>query len=216
MAPRRWSGARGRGRRRRVVATGGETPVKAAAQDPARATAAVERTDLVDRENLSGTLAYADTGTLASAAAGTLTALRDPGSVVTRGHSLYDVDGVRRVPLYGTLPAWRDFAPGMTDGDDVRQLERNLRALGYDPGDVDRDWDWETTEAVEQVPARPRPRISSRSRAFTPGRPRSATQTTGNSSPLARWIVINRTASSPSDSSAASPSRASARSWSTA
>ena len=43
-------------------------------------------------------------------------------------------------------------------------------------------------------------------------RPRSATHTTGNSSPFARWIVISRTASRPSDSSAASPSRASARS----
>ena len=38
----------------------------------------------------------------------------------------------------------------MTDGEDVRQLERNLRALGYDPGDVDDDWDWETTDAVQQ------------------------------------------------------------------
>ena len=85
------------------------------------------------------------------AAAGTLTALRDPGSVVTRGHSLYSVDDEPAAFLfYGTLPAWRDFAPGMTDGDDVRQLERNLRALGYDPGDVDRDWTWETTDAVEQ------------------------------------------------------------------
>ena len=44
--------------------------------------------------------------------------------------------------LYGALPAWRDFASGMTDGEDVRQLERNLRALGYDPGTVDDDWDW--------------------------------------------------------------------------
>ena len=41
-----------------------------------------------------------------------------------------------------------------------------------------------------------------------PWRPRSATQTTGNSRPLARWIVISRTASRPSHSSAASPSRA--------
>src|SRR6476619_7426281 len=134
-----------------VVATGGETPVTAAAQGPARATAAVERTDLVDRESIAGTLGYADTSTLASAAAGTLTALRDPGTIVTRGHSLYSVDDVPAAFLfYGTLPAWRDFAPGMTDGDDVRQLERNLRALGYDPGDVDRDWTWETTDAVEQ------------------------------------------------------------------
>ena len=134
-----------------VAAGGGEDRVAAAQPGPARATASVERTDLVDRENLSGTLGYADAGTLVCAATGTLTALRDPGTVVTRGHSLYDVDDEPGAFLfYGTLPAWRDFAPGMTDGDDVRQLERNLRALGYDAGDVDRDWDSDTTEAVEQ------------------------------------------------------------------
>jgi peptidoglycan hydrolase-like protein with peptidoglycan-binding domain len=134
-----------------IVATGGETPVKAAAQSPSRATASVERTDLVDRDSISGTLGYADVTTLGSAASGTLTSLRDPGSVITRGHSFYDVDNVPAAFLfYGSLPAWRDFEPGMTDGDDVRQLERNLRALGYDPGDVDRDWTWETTDAVEQ------------------------------------------------------------------
>ena len=71
--------------------------------------------------------------------------------MITRGHSLYAVDDVPAAfLLYGALPAWRDFAPGMTDGDDVRQLERNLRALGYDPGDVDGDWDAETTDAVER------------------------------------------------------------------
>jgi peptidoglycan hydrolase-like protein with peptidoglycan-binding domain len=134
-----------------VVATGGETPVKAASPGAARATATVERTDLVDRATVAGTLGYADTSTLVCAATGTLTALRDPGSVIGRGHSLYSVDDEPAAfVFYGTLPAWRDFAPGMTDGDDVRQLERNLRALGYDPGDVDRDWTWETTDAVEQ------------------------------------------------------------------
>ena len=41
----------------------------------------------------------------------------------------------------------------MEDGEDVRQLERNLRALGADPdGDltVDDEWDWATTAAVER------------------------------------------------------------------
>jgi peptidoglycan hydrolase-like protein with peptidoglycan-binding domain len=52
--------------------------------------------------------------------------------------------------LYGSLPAWRDFAPGMTDGEDVEQLERNLKALGHSPGDVDGDWDSDTTAAVKR------------------------------------------------------------------
>jgi peptidoglycan hydrolase-like protein with peptidoglycan-binding domain len=70
--------------------------------------------------------------------------------VIGRGHSLYDVnDKPAAFLLYGALPAWRDLTPGMTDGEDVRQLERNLRALGYDPGTVDDDWDYNTTAAVE-------------------------------------------------------------------
>jgi hypothetical protein len=134
-----------------ALAAGGQAPRAAAQSGSSRATASVERADLVDRENISGTLGYADPATLVSAAAGVLTRLRDPGSVVTRGHSLYDIDDEHAAfLLYGSLPAWRDFAPGMTDGADVKQLERNLRALGYDPGEVDGDWDWETTDAVEE------------------------------------------------------------------
>jgi peptidoglycan hydrolase-like protein with peptidoglycan-binding domain len=118
------------------------------------ASASVERRDLVDRDNVDGTLGYADESTLVAGAAGTLTGLRDPGDIVTRGHSLYDVDDAPAAfLLYGPLPAWRDFAPGMDDGEDVRQLERNLRALGHDPDhdmDVDDHWDWATTAAVER------------------------------------------------------------------
>jgi hypothetical protein len=133
-----------------VVAGGGEAPVRAAEPTVTRATATVERRDLVDREDLEGTLGYADQGTLAAGIAGTLTSLRDAGSTVTRGHSLYAVDGAAAAfLLYGELPAWRDFNSSMSDGEDVRQLERNLRALGYDPGDVNDDWSWKTTEAVE-------------------------------------------------------------------
>jgi peptidoglycan hydrolase-like protein with peptidoglycan-binding domain len=132
---------------------GGHAPASAAASPPGdRAT--VERRNLVDRESVQGTLGYADTGTLAAGTAGTITALRDAGAVVTRGHSLYDIDGKPAAwLLYGALPAWRDFAPGMSDGADVRQLERNLRALGDDPDgdmDVDDHWDWATTAAVER------------------------------------------------------------------
>jgi multidrug efflux pump subunit AcrA (membrane-fusion protein) len=127
---------------------GGTAPDPAAAPS---ATASVERRDLVDRDTVSGTLGYADSGTLAAGAAGTITRLRKEGSVVRRGRSLYSLDGHPAAwLLYGELPAWRDLEPGMTDGADVRQLERNLRALGYEPGDVDGHWDADTTAAVER------------------------------------------------------------------
>ena len=134
-----------------LIGTGGSgrpEPAKAAASSGP--TTAVERRDLVDRDSLDGTLGYDAEGTLNAGAAGVLTRLPDPGSVITRGHSLYDLDNEPAAFLmYGALPAWRDLTPGMTDGEDIRQLERNLRALGYDPGTVDDDWDSDTTDAVE-------------------------------------------------------------------
>ena len=136
-----------------VALGGGDDPGTAAASSPSvGATATVERRDLVDREDLDGTLGYAGDGTLVAGAAGTITSLRAPGAVVRRGASLYGLDGAPAAwLLYGRLPAWRDFAPGMSDGADVRQLERNLVALGHDPDgdiDVDETWDWATSAAV--------------------------------------------------------------------
>jgi peptidoglycan hydrolase-like protein with peptidoglycan-binding domain len=134
-----------------VLLIGGDEAPRAQEPTASRATAAVERLDLVDRESLSGTLGYAEPGTLGAGVSGTLTALRDPGTIVTRGHSLYEVDGKPAAfLLYGSKPAWRDFSPWMTDGEDVRQLERNLRALGHKPGTVDDDWDSDTTAAVKR------------------------------------------------------------------
>jgi peptidoglycan hydrolase-like protein with peptidoglycan-binding domain len=137
-----------------ILADGGNSSGASRASTTASATAAVERRDLVDRETVDGTLGYADASQLRAGSAGTLTAIRESGSVVRRGRSLYDVDDEPGAwLLYGSLPAWRDFAPGMSDGEDVRQLERNLRALGHDPdGDmnVDDDWTWATTAAVKR------------------------------------------------------------------
>jgi multidrug efflux pump subunit AcrA (membrane-fusion protein) len=73
---------------------------------------------------------------------------------VRRGDPLYDLDDAPAAWLmYGSLPAWRDLNSWMSDGDDVRQLERNLRALGYDPDHemtIDDDWTSATTAAVER------------------------------------------------------------------
>ena len=139
-----------------IAVLGGDDPGAPAAARAATVgeTASVERRDLVDRDEVNGTLGYAGAGTLVAGAAGTLTSLRAAGAVVGRGEALYELDDAPAAFLfYGRLPAWRDFTPWMDDGEDIRQLERNLRALGDDPyGDltVDDEWDWATTAAVER------------------------------------------------------------------
>ena len=49
--------------------------------------------------------------------------------------------------LQGNVPAYRDMAPGM-HGEDVRQLERALLRMGFDPGRVDGHYDRQTADAV--------------------------------------------------------------------
>jgi peptidoglycan hydrolase-like protein with peptidoglycan-binding domain len=136
-----------------VLGAGGEPAPVRAAESPAT-TATVERRDLVDRDVVQGTLGYADTSTLAASATGTITRMPEPGTLVRRGRALYDADDAPAAwLLYGDLPAWRDFNSWMSDGEDVRQLERNLRALGYDPDHdmtIDDDWTSATTAAVER------------------------------------------------------------------
>ena len=111
--------------------------------------AAVERRDLVDRQDVDGTLGFSDATKAVAPAAGTITRLRDEGDTVTRGRSLMSIDAKATAwVLYGTIPMYRDLGPGVSDGRDVRQLERNLEALGYDPGTVDDHWTAATTDAV--------------------------------------------------------------------
>jgi peptidoglycan hydrolase-like protein with peptidoglycan-binding domain len=113
-------------------------------------TATVERRDLVEHETLSGTLGYADPRSVYAAGQGVVTALRQAGATVTRGHALYWVDGDPVTLLYGSTPLWRRLDPRSTDGPDIRQLERNLVALGYGSNlDVDDDWTAATTAAVK-------------------------------------------------------------------
>jgi hypothetical protein len=51
--------------------------------------------------------------------------------------------------LQGKSPVFRDITPGVT-GDDVRQLEKALKRLGYDPGIIDGVYDQKTSRAVRQ------------------------------------------------------------------
>jgi peptidoglycan hydrolase-like protein with peptidoglycan-binding domain len=126
---------------------------QADSSNQAGATATVERRDLVQHETVDGTLGYADVSSLYAPAIGTVTALRDPGSVVRRGQALYWLDGKPVTLMYGRVPMWRLLDARSADGPDIRQLERNLVALGHDPNDaveVDDEWDSATTAAVKR------------------------------------------------------------------
>jgi multidrug efflux pump subunit AcrA (membrane-fusion protein) len=135
-------------------AAGGDSGTSGAAAAAApRATATVQRRDLVQHETVDGTLGFGDTRTLYAPAMGTVTALRDPGSVVRRGQALYWLGGEPVTLMYGVLPMWRRLDRFSEGGRDIRQLERNLVVLGYDPGggiQVDDEWDSATTAAVKR------------------------------------------------------------------
>jgi peptidoglycan hydrolase-like protein with peptidoglycan-binding domain len=96
------------------------------------ATATVTRTDLSSITQLSGTLGYAGSYSVAAQGrGGTITAVPRPGQVLRRGQVVYEVDSRPVYLFYGARPEWRTLALGVTDGPDVRQLEQNLTALGY-------------------------------------------------------------------------------------
>lgn len=116
-------------------------------------TANVERRDLVETETLDGTLGFVDQRPLMAGLNGTLTAVPDEGTRIRRGGTLYEIDGRPVRLLSGNIPQWRSFESGMDDGRDVRQLERNLVALGYDPDgdiDVDEQFDKATEAAIKR------------------------------------------------------------------
>jgi peptidoglycan hydrolase-like protein with peptidoglycan-binding domain len=137
------------------------------------ATALVIRTDLSARQLVVGTLGYQGFFTVASESGGIITWLPAAGDIVRQGQPLFAVDGQPVTLLYGSLPAWRAFSPGMTAGRDVRQLQRDLAALGFDPGPADGVFGWGTILAVQRWQqargATPTGTIPLGSVAFLPG-----------------------------------------------
>lgn len=131
-----------------ALALGGGSGTRPASE-PATATADVVRTDLADRTDVDGTLGYSGDYTVAGGGGGRLTWLPAEGATIRRGHRVYGVDG-HGVPLfYGATPLWRVLRSGVSSGADVRELERNLSALGYGDGmTVDTHFTTATAAAV--------------------------------------------------------------------
>jgi len=116
-----------------------------------RETAEVTRTDLAEETKLRGTLGYGDSKVIGSTGQGTITALPEPGTVISQGESMWQVDDhAGPALLYGKLPMWRALRSGVDDGADVAQLEQNLTDLGFGADlTVDNEFDKQTTAAIK-------------------------------------------------------------------
>lgn len=113
-----------------VVVEHDRAPVTAPTSVPT-GTATIVRTNLATTFQANGDLGYAGGYSIANEANGTYTGLPAVGAVLTRGQTLYEVDGRPVVLCYGARPEWRDLALGVPDGPDVAQLKQNLIALGH-------------------------------------------------------------------------------------
>jgi peptidoglycan hydrolase-like protein with peptidoglycan-binding domain len=114
------------------------------------ATAEITRGDVIDTESVDGKLTYADERSLAAATSGVVTWAPAEGATITRGKPLLKVNGKPVTLMYGSLPLYRTLRQGIDDGRDVKQLESNLKALGYgDNMTADNEFTAATAEAVK-------------------------------------------------------------------
>lgn len=125
-----------------LVATSGAEPATPAGQAAPANTAPVERGGLSALVSQSGTLTYSARSdgspyVVINRAGGTYTQLPENGDRVGCGDVLYRVDDEPVLLLCGTVPSYRDLTVG-DEGQDVRQLNRNLHQLGRD-GDARPD-----------------------------------------------------------------------------
>jgi hypothetical protein len=135
-----------------LAAGGGGSGSGSASGVTATGGAVVQRRHLVAIDTEAGTLGYTKPRTLYNRLSGTVTWLPAAGQIIEPGKALSRVNGKPIVLIDGQAPAWRDLGPGI-HGPDVRELNRNLVALGYDPDHaiaIDAAWQAATTDAVNR------------------------------------------------------------------
>ncbi|GGT25403.1 MULTISPECIES: peptidoglycan-binding domain-containing protein [Streptomyces] len=144
------------------VLGGGDDDTSRAPTGPS-ATAKVKRTTLTDSETVAGTIGYGEAATVQAVApggsaqggaggsggSGILTWLPEAGATIERGENVYSVNQQKTPLLYGDIPFYRTMRSG-DSGSDVKILEANLKALGYDGFTADSTYNAATAAAVEE------------------------------------------------------------------
>ncbi|HUG86844.1 MAG TPA: peptidoglycan-binding protein [Euzebya sp.] len=131
----------------------GDDEIAADLTTPPLATTRVGHGDLTTVEEHVGQLGYGEALPVVAGRDGTVTALPAPGSILTLGQPLAEINGIPTQLLHGVRPVWRTLAVSdwaSDDGPDIHQLNDNLAALGYAVRDQlpDARFDWRTREAV--------------------------------------------------------------------
>jgi len=128
------------------------SPSRAAASTaipPGQTVTTVERRTLSEGETVDGTLGYGASTSIYSQLGGTFTWLPAAGHTIARGGTLYRLDNLPVVLMYGTVPAYRRMAEGVSDGPDVAELNTNLERLGYGAVAGDESFSATTAAAVK-------------------------------------------------------------------
>jgi peptidoglycan hydrolase-like protein with peptidoglycan-binding domain len=183
----------------------GSASTSSAAAVVPTASARIVRTDIVERQQVAGTLDYSGSFTIWNAGlAGVVTRLPAAGAIIRRGQTLYALDRKPVRLLYGSQPASRELKSGEL-GADVLELQRNLEALGFTAsGTLHADGQFDTATLValkEWQRALTEPATGTLplgSVVFFPGPIRAATLTAGAGEPVgAGTQILTATSSKP-------------------
>ncbi len=115
------------------------------------AVADVERRDLLEQVDWVGTLSYGELVDVVGST-GTITSSVENGAPLNRGDVIAAIDEQPVVAIFGDRPLWRTVNTA-TEGVDVRLIETNLVALGYDPDEtitIDNEYTANTADMVER------------------------------------------------------------------
>lgn len=133
-----------------LLGRGGKSPANVGLTGPP-ATATVQKRTLARSQTVDGNLGYGDLYAVQAppGGGGMITWLPDEGDVIKRGGTVYRLDQEKVPLLYGSIPIYRTLSVGSAGGD-VKQLERNLSALGHTGFTVDDEYTSATADAVKE------------------------------------------------------------------
>jgi peptidoglycan hydrolase-like protein with peptidoglycan-binding domain len=132
-----------------ALGLGGTGTPSASPTTRAPRTEPVTRTTLTQSQDVNGVLGYGPQSAVSADGGGIVTWLPTPGTTLSRGSVVYRVDNRPVVLFYGSLPLYRPLHAG-DSGPDVREVERNLAALGYGGFTVDTRFNAATAAAVRR------------------------------------------------------------------